>query len=435
MSSRGRIILKRGKAKPLWHRHPWVYSGAVQEIRGHAQDGDVIDVMDEHNDFIAKGFLNLHSQIRVRLLSWDIHEKIGKDFFQRKIDEAIFWRERTLAMRSKANAYRLIHSEADGLPGLTVDRYNKVLVAQFLSIGMDHYRDMIVPILQQEAKVETVVEHYTPRYRELEGLPELDHLVHGPEAPEQFAIQEYGLQFQVNIMKGQKTGFYLDQRENRLAVVPYVHGKRVLDAFSYSGGFGIYLLAKGKAANVVFMDSSNLALELVKQNLELNKLPAQQTFMKADIFEKLPEMHKAGERFDVIVLDPPKVAPDRNSLETGLRSLRQINATALQMLPPYGVLVTCDCSGNISWEEFYRALSMSARMAGRPIRILESRTAGPDHPAHPACPESSYLKVVIAVALPADAEPEPDARSKPEEMPEKIKEAEPKPETAEDKPN
>ncbi len=396
-SNKPKVILKKGKAKPFWFHHPWIFSGAIQEIKGNTQNGDLVDVFEDSGKFIGKGFINQKSQIAVRLLTWDIHEKIDPEFFHRKIAEAIRLRENVLAMSSVSSAYRLIHSEADGLPGLTVDRYNDLLCVQFLSIGMDQRRDLIVDVLRQEAHAATIVEKYSPGVRQREGLEEIEYRVYGPEPPEKIVITEYGLQFEVSLRKGQKTGFYLDQRENRRKLSRYGHQKRILDGFCYSGGFGIYLATKSKVTEVVFMDSSAPALELAQANWKLNQLEGTKSaFIKADIFEKLVEMKEANERFDLIILDPPKVAPDTASLKSGLESLEKINRLGIQILNPGGILVSCDCSGLISWDVFLKTLNKAALDSNRGIKIFDCSSAGPDHPVNPACPENAYLKVVMS---------------------------------------
>jgi 23S rRNA (cytosine1962-C5)-methyltransferase len=393
-----RVILKKGKAKPFWHHHPWVFSGAVRDVKGNPANGDVVEVLDEANRFIGKGFIALHSQILVRLLTWDLHEKINTDFFCRKIRQAIYLRDVVLAMRSKTSAYRLVHSEGDALPGLIVDRYNQFLVVQFLSVGMDRWREVILNILKEETQAASIVERYQGGYRTREGLEEIEYAVHGTEPPEKIEISEYGLKFFVNLQRGQKTGFYLDQRENRLQASRYGYQKKALDAFCYSGGFGIYLLAKGKASEVVFMDSSAFALELAQENIQSNSVrEGKFSFCKADIFEKLPEFKASGEKFDIIILDPPKVAPDQGSLKAGLTALQTLNSTAAQILVPQGILITCDCSGLIGGDEFTRVVNKAVIDAGRNLRILELKGAGPDHPINPACLENAYLKVVVGI--------------------------------------
>lgn len=394
-SNKPRVILKKGKAKPFWYHHPWIFSGAIEEIKGDPKDGDIVEVLDDENRFIARGFMNHRSQIKVRLLTWDLHEKIDGNFFRTKIHEAIFLRENILAMRSKSSAYRLIHSEGDGLPGLTVDRYNDFLCVQFLSTGMEQRKDMILDILKEKTEVEGIVERYQLGYREKEGLEEIDHVVHD-KAPEKMAITEYGLKFYVDLQKGQKTGFYLDQRENRLFLSKFGYKKRILDAFCYSGGFGIYMMGKSKPTEVVFMDSSQFALDLAQENLRMNS-SLHAVFSKVDLFKELPEMATAKEKFDVIILDPPKVAPDRTSLASGEDALTSINAAAVKMLVPSGILVTCDCSGLVSQESFLKIINKAALDSGRQLKIFELAGAGPDHPINPACMENTYLKVVMAV--------------------------------------
>lgn len=392
------VYLKKNKAKPLWARHPWVFGGAIHKITGNREEGDIAEVFDENRDFIAKGFLNEDSPIPVRLLSWDIHEKIDGHFFHDKIAQAIQLREK-LAIRSKANAYRLINGEGDGLPGLIVDRYQQVVVVQFLNPGMERRRDLLLGILKTVTKAEILVERYHPQWcRDSEGMEKLDYKAEGPEPPQIIQIQEYGVNFAVNIAKGQRTGFYLDQRENRMALCPYAFHKRVLDAGCYTGAFGVYLLAKGKASEAVFLDSSTFALDMAKKNLELNHIDAKVQFTKAELETKLPEMEEGGERFDIVVLDPPAITPGAAPLFQELESLKKLNIAALRMLQPQGILLSCERTDTLDSGEFFRLLSDAARKAGRTLQILEYRGAGQDHPFPPACPEyGQALKVVIGI--------------------------------------
>lgn len=404
-SNKPRVTLKKGKSTPLKYHHPWVFSGAIQNIKGNTEDGDLVDVLEDTGKFIAKGFINTKSQIAVRLLTWDIHEKINPDFFRRKIKEAISLREQTLAMSSFTSAYRLIHSEGDGLPGLTVDRYNDFLTVQFLSVGMDKRRDLLIEILLDETKAKGAIERYSPGSRRREGLEDVDCHSYGQEPPETLIISEYGVKFQISLKSGQKTGFYLDQRESRHKLSRLGYKKRILDGFCYTGGFGISLATKSRANEIIFMDSSASALDLAQVNWKLNEMKptgenehkTASSFIKADIFDKLPEMERAGEKFDLIILDPPKVAPDTNSLRTGMDSLEKINQIAMRMLNPNGVLVSCDCSGLISWDDFLRLINKAANEASRTIKIFDRLSAGPDHPVNPACLENTYLKTIMAM--------------------------------------
>lgn len=390
------VFLKKGKAKPFWYRHPWVFSGAVKTVKGNPEEGDIVEVFDHDRRFIAKGFYNSASQIMVRLLSWDLHEKLDYKFFERQITNAISLRDNTLALSSKTNAYRLIHSEADGLPGLTVDRYDNIISVQLTSWGMDRRREMIFDILKKITKVPTIVERYSAGIRKQEGLPEIGYAVSGENPPEKTTIHEYGLNFQVSLARGQKTGFYLDQRENRLLASKFSYQKRVLDACCYSGAFGIYMAKKGKAKEVVFLDTSKFALEIAKENALLNNC-TNSTFLHKDVFKDLEEMHKEGEKFDVIVLDPPKVITSKSNLQTGLAALKSINTTAMKMLNDHGVLITCDCSGMISVPRFMQTVNSAAMDANCDAKIIENRSAGPDHPQNPACPENTYLKTFFVI--------------------------------------
>ena len=388
------VFLKKGKAKPFWYRHPWVFSGAVKSVKGKPENGDIVEVFDHDRRFIAKGFYNDQSQIMVRLLTWDLHEKLDYKFFERQISQAVHLRDNVLALSSKTNAYRLIHSEADGLPGLTVDRYDNVLCVQLTSFGMDRRRDMIFDILQKVTKVPTIVERYSSGIRKQEGLPEIDYSVTGEKPPETLTIHEYGLNFRVSLSRGQKTGFYIDQRENRLLASKFSYNKRVLDACCYSGAFGIYMSKKGKAKEVVFLDTSKFALEIASENASLNNC-SNCSFEHKDVFNDLEKMHKDGEKFDTIVLDPPKVITSKSSLHNGLMALKSINATAMKMLTNHGILITCDCSGMISVPRFMQTINAAAMEAECEAKIIDSRSAGQDHPQNPACPENSYLKTLF----------------------------------------
>lgn len=397
MTGRGRIILKKGKAKPFWYQHPWLFEGAIKKTQGKPENGDVVDIADDMNRFVGKGFINFNSKLRVRILSWDQHEKINQSFFEKRIQAAVNLREKILNLPATTNAYRIVHSEADRLPGLTIDRYGNVLVAQFLSLGMDQRKDMIIEALRKVTGCSAVVERYATRYRQLEGLPAIDYQVHGDLADSEIIIEENGLKFHVSLEKGQKTGYYLDQRANREELVPYASGKKVLDAFCYSGGFGIYAGAKGNAKSVTFMDSSRYALGMVEKNLALNKVSSKVHLQKADLFKELPKLADQGEKYDMIYLDPPKVAPDKSSLTSGLHSLKSINAVAMRMLNPGGLLATFDCSGLISSQDFSRVLNQASQEISRPVQIVSHREASPDHPLIPSCPENSYLKMYVAV--------------------------------------
>lgn len=383
------VILKKGKAKPFWYHHPWVFSGAVKHIKGNPCSGDIVEVYDDERNFIGRGFFNTDSQIQVRLLSWDRHEKINDEFFRRKIQQAINVRH-LLQLPSKVNAYRIVHSEGDGLPGLTVDMYNQNLCVQLTAFGMDKRREMILDILRKEIQPKCIVERYSAGTRKLEGLPEIDYQAHG-SVPESIEINEYGLNFQVNLAKGQKTGFYLDQRENRLYASKFSYHKRVLDVFCYSGGFGIYCAKKGQANEVTFLDSSKLALNLAEQNMKAN-CKTKCSFIKADGFKHLSQMDS---KFDVIILDPPKVAPTKNSVKSALFALKKLNADAMEKLTSPGILVTCDCSGDISLNDFLTTVNRAAIDVNRTIRVLQIAGAGPDHPIMPSCVSSTYLKVLF----------------------------------------
>lgn len=362
------ITLKSGKAKPFWHHHPWVYSGTIAKIEGNPQSADWVTVVDHQQQFVAKGIWDADSQISVRLWTWDPEESL-EDFLQRKIKAAVHLRRQLLNLPSVTTAYRLIHSEGDGISGLIIDQYNDHLIVQWSVAGMERYQPLIEEILQSPIKTKK-------------------------ETDEILEVVEHGVKFQVNIKESHKTGFYCDQRDNRLLLSTLTKPKRVLDAFCYTGGFGVYLAAKTDPEEIVFLDDSQTALTIAKQNLAKNSSVAG-IFKKANVFRYLEEMIKTKEQFDTIILDPPKLAPNQKSLPSALKALQKLQTQALQLLSPNGILVTCDCSGDISMEMFVQTLQMSALETNRDVRILKTSNAGPDHPINPCCPQNAYLKVLF----------------------------------------
>ncbi len=388
-----RVLLLPKRARPFYGRHPWVYAGAIAAVEGEPADGDVVDLVSHAGNFIARGFYNGRSKIRVRLFSWDESVALERDFFRARIAAAVRLRA-LLNLDRPGGACRLIASEGDGLSGLTVDRYDRWLAVQFTALGLARRRDMIVELLAEAVRPEGMVLRTERGIGQLEGLELRDGPLWGtlPDGP--IRIDEDGLGFLVNLAEGQKTGFYLDQRENRRAVARLAAGRRVLDGFCYTGGFGLHA-ARAGAREVIGVDQSEPALELARANAKLNGLD-NTTYVHADFFDHLDERAAQDERFGLVVLDPPKFARDRSAVEEALRAYRRLQARAIKLLEPEGILVTCCCSGLITMDMLEEVLSHIAAETRRDVQILERRGPSPDHPVSASCLESHYLKCLIA---------------------------------------
>ena len=391
-----RVIIKPRRAQPFFSRHPWVFAGAIQRIETPDEKlnpGDEVTVHSSKGEFIARGLINHNSNIRVRLYSW-IDEPLAENFWRDQVHRAVAMRSR-LFEGSQTNAYRLIASEADGLSGLTVDRYGDWLLAQFTSLAVHQRREPIITALKELVKPRGIWMRTDRGVLDAEGLELEDGLVSGDEPDRPLFIQQNELQFGVDVTEGQKTGFYLDQRGNREAVAQYVRGRRVLDCFCYTGGFGIAAAKLGGSTDVTGLDSSEPALEIAGANAELNGVAEACKFEKADVKTRLVELKEQGEQYDVVIMDPPKLARSRGGLQRALKAYLKMNQSAVNLLPPGGILATASCSGLVSHEQFEVVMAAVARETGRPIRILESRSQPADHPVSPNCPESRYLKFLI----------------------------------------
>jgi 23S rRNA (cytosine1962-C5)-methyltransferase len=387
-----RVVLQPRRARPFYGRHPWVFAGAVAAVEGEPADGDVVDLVSHASHFIARGLYNSQSKIRVRLYSWNPEEQLDADFFRSRLAGAIALRD-LLCLSGPGRACRLVFSEGDGLSGCTIDRYDAWLVAQFTSLGMAQRKDLLAQILNDLVRPEGIYLRTERGIGQLEGLALQDSLLAGRAPPGPVLIEEQGVRFLVNLTEGQKTGFYLDQRDNRLAVARLAAGRRVLDAFCYTGGFGLHA-ARAGAASVLGLDQSEPALALASENARLNGLD-NLTFEKGDVFHLLDLLVQRGERFGLVVLDPPKFARSRNAVEEALRGYRRLQSLSLRLLEPGGVLVVCCCSGLITVDMLEELLAERAAEAKREVQILERRGPSPDHPVSVACLESHYLKCLI----------------------------------------
>lgn len=392
------VILRPGRERSVLRRHPWVFSGAVARVEGAPADGDVVDVRDARGNWLARGYLNRRSQIIVRLLTWDPDEEISTDFWRRRLQQAVAGRE-LLSRDPTTTAYRLVHAESDGLPGLVVDRYGEFLVVQFLTLGMERRKADLIAILADLLAPYGIYERSDVDVREKEGLAPRTGPLWGAEPSAFLTIRENGLLFRVDVQGGQKTGFYLDQRENRARMREFCTGAEVLDAFSYTGAFGVYAACHG-AARVTFVDSSGPALALARENLALNgQDPARHEFVEGDVPRVLREFRAAGRRFDLIVLDPPKFAPTAQDVPRAARAYKDINLLAFQSLRPGGILFSTSCSGAITADLFQKILFGAALDAGRDAQIIGYLHQGRDHPVALTFPEGTYLKGLICRAL------------------------------------
>ncbi|HLP98040.1 MAG TPA: class I SAM-dependent methyltransferase [Sideroxyarcus sp.] len=391
------IILREGREKSLQRRHPWIFSGAVECIDGKPASGDTLPVRDAAGNFLAWAAYNPDSQITARVWSWQEQDVIDHVFFRRRIADALAAR-RALTIEQAGNGMRIIHGESDGLPGLIVDQYGDVLVMQLGSAGPERWRDTLADILQELCNPVCIYERSDSDGRELEGLPKRCGVLRG-KLPEKVEVSENGLRFAVDVAEGQKTGYYLDQRDNRAFTGTLAAERDVLNCFCYSGGFSLYAL-RGGAKSVLSIDASEGALELARRNVELNGLDASKAeWQCADVFEALRKLRDQNRKFDLIVLDPPKFAPTAAFAEKASRAYKDINLLGFKLLRPGGLLFTYSCSGGISDELFQKIIAGAALDAGVDAQIVKKLHAAADHPVLLSFPEGAYLKgLVLRVA-------------------------------------
>ncbi len=388
------VSLRPRKAQPFFNRHPWVFAGAIAKVAGNPQAGDEVVVKSHEGKFVGRGLFNPVSKIRVRLYSWNEEEALNDEFWSEKIGNAIQLRERHV-VRPSTDSYRVVFSESDGVSGLTVDRYGEWLMVQLTSLALSLRRECLFDVLAERLKPKGIWLRTEKGIAEAEGLELMDGLVRGVEPPRPMTIQENGLRFGVDLAEGQKTGAFLDQRDNRRAAAAYCQGAKMLDLFSYCGGFGVTAAALGGAASVTCVDSSQPALDAGLRNAEVNAVADRMTFVRSDAFKFLEEAISRSEQFDVVVLDPPKMARRQAGIEQALRGYHSLNVLAASVLKPGGILVTCSCSGRVSRSDFEMMLAQTGTSIRRSIKVLETRGPAADHPTSPNCPESDYLKCFI----------------------------------------
>ncbi len=388
-----RVILKRGKEKPVLRGHPWVFSGAVAKIEEEISPGETVEVYSNEGHFLGRGHFNPHSQIIVRLLTQK-KEELGELFFRECISRAATLRE--VWLTGKTNAYRVINGEGDYLPGMIVDRYGEVLVLQFLTAGTERLKGLFIDLMVGYFHPESVYERSDAGTRREEGLPESQGLLFGKEIPDRIEIEEYGCRFRVNVKRGQKTGFYLDQRENRFSLEALSRGKKILDCFCYTGAYAMYG-GLGGAKELVLIDSSEEALSMAEEHFDSNhleKIPHR--LIRGDAFEV---MRGLDPEYDIIILDPPPFAKKKGHLAKASRGYKDLNLWALRLLKAEGLLFTFSCSQHVSWSLFQQILFSAALDAGRKVQVLSRRGHPVDHPFHLFHPEGEYLKGMVCRVL------------------------------------
>ncbi|MBA5762934.1 class I SAM-dependent methyltransferase [Vibrio sp. 404] len=386
------IYLEKGRDKSLRRKHPWIFSRGISRVEGEPQLGETVDVFANDGQWLAKAAYSPNSQIRARVWSFE-KQSIDRDFFVKRIREAQLLREDVIE-RDGLTGYRLIAAESDGLPGITIDKYQDYLVCQLLSAGAEYQKQHLVDALIEVFPTANIYERSDVAVRKKEGLEETTGVLHGQLPPKSVVIEENGVKISVDIVGGHKTGFYLDQRDSRLQSMKYVNNKDVLNCFSYTGGFGLYAL-KGGAKRVINADVSQPALDTAKLNAELNEFDISKkraVFLNADVFKLLREYRDQGTKFDVVIMDPPKFAENKAQLNGACRGYKDINMLAMQILRPGGTLLTYSCSGLMEQNLFQKIIADAAVDAGRQVKFVERFEQAADHPTDTAYPEGFYLK-------------------------------------------
>ncbi|EHH1224593.1 methyltransferase domain-containing protein [Vibrio vulnificus] len=386
------IYLVKGREKSVVRRHPWIFSRGIDRVEGNPQLGETVDVYGHDGKWLAKAAYSPESQIRARVWSFE-KQDINKAFFVKRIQDAQLLREDVIE-RDGLTGYRLIAAESDGMPGVTIDRYQNFFVCQLLSAGAEHQKQNIVGALIEVFPDCNVYERSDVSVRKKEGLQETTGVLHGEMPPKSVVIEENGVKISVDIVGGHKTGFYLDQRDSRQQAMKYVKDKEVLNCFSYTGGFGLYAL-KGGAKRVINADVSQPALDTAKFNAELNAFDISKkraVFLNADVFKLLREYRDQGTKFDVVIMDPPKFAESKAQLNGACRGYKDINMLAMQILNPGGTLLTYSCSGLMDQVLFQKIIADAAVDAGRSVKFVERFEQAADHPTDTAYPEGFYLK-------------------------------------------
>lgn len=388
------VTLKKGEGRTVKSGGLWVYDNEIASIMGNYEAGDVVIVHDFDGYPLGKGFINPHSKIRIRLLSREAGKEIDRSFFRMRLVNAWDYRKKTV----DTGSCRIVFGEADFLPGLVIDKFSDVLVVQSLALGIDRYKEEIVSLLKEilaedGIEIRGVYERSDAKVRQQEGMDRVKGFI-GEEFDTNVEITENGVRYFVDVKDGQKTGFFLDQKYNRQAIRKLCMDGKVLDCFTHTGSFALNAGQAG-AASVLGLDASELAVEQARRNAELNGLSDRVSFACEDVFEKLPELERQGEQFDVVILDPPAFTKSRNSIKNAVKGYREINMRGMKLVRDGGYLATCSCSHFMDYELFTRTIAQAAKSVHKRLRQVEFRTQAPDHPILWSAGESYYLKFYI----------------------------------------
>lgn len=388
------VFLKKGKERLIQSKHPWIFSGAIEKIKDVKQNGETVVVKSFDGKDLALGAISFHSQIAVRIWSFDINERIDEQFFAEKINSAVSLRRKIINF-NQTNVYRVINSESDLIPGLIADVYGDFLVCQFLSAGAEFWKEMIVDILKQTLNINNIFERSDTESRRKEKLEEKSGVLSGSEPPDLVEVLENGIKFLVDIKSGHKTGFYIDQRDNRNLTKEFAKDKSVLNCFCYTGGFSIYAQSAG-AKSITNIDSSSAALNILTKNFSINNFSSDQvTNIEGDVFQVLRKFRDEGKTFDLIILDPPKFAESASKIIKAARGYKDINLLAMKILNPGGILFTFSCSGHITQDLFRKIVDDAAIDSGRNVKFIKQLTQSADHPVLSSFPEGLYLKGLV----------------------------------------
>jgi 23S rRNA (cytosine1962-C5)-methyltransferase len=387
------VLLNKGKEKAVLHQHPWVFSGALQVLKEKPKNGDLVKVLSQKQEFLAYGYFNDASRVAVRLLSFDESEIPDEDWWRKKIKKAVEARKDIL--NSKNNTCRLIFSESDYLPGLIVDKYGDYLAVQILTSGAENMKAVIIDELQKLTGAIGIFDKGDASARAHDDLPATEGLLWGELPPDFVEVIENGIKYHINIVDGQKSGFYCDQRENRKILAGFVKDKSVLDCFCYSGGFSLNALAND-AKEIVAVDSSALAIETLRKNIALNGFdPFKVTPIQSDVNKQLRLFKEENQKFDIVILDPPKYAPSRSALDRAARAYKDLNRLGMQILESGGLLATFSCSGAVDMETFKQIIAWAALDADKEVQIIHQFHQPADHPVRVSFPEGEYLKGLL----------------------------------------
>lgn len=390
---RGKVIVRPEREEAVKRRHPWLFSGSVARIEGKVQPGDVVDIMSQDGTWLARGFINPHSEVPVRVATWDPNERLDEEWLWNRLQQA-WQRRKQWGITEETNAFRLVYAESDFLPGIIIDCYADFAVVQIYTPAMEKRRETVSSFLMELLEPEGIFERSDFDTRLREKLPPRVGPLKGKPPPKLITITEHGLKFLVDVWRGHKTGFYLDQRDNRLRSASYLRGDRVLNVFSYTGSFAVYALREG-AKQVINLDTSAEALKLAEENAAINGFSGSVCSLEGNAFQLLRKFRDGGEQFDAIVLDPPRFAPTKATVPNALRGYKDINWLAMRLLKPGGFLVTFSCSGMVSPEMFQQVLFEAALDAKRDVIMIERLGQSRDHPVLLNFPESEYLKGFI----------------------------------------